>query len=407
MSIYYKKIFYNLNIKIILLSILFIIYLNPFSINLGGDGLSANYIFILFPIFIIFITSKIKIPPVIFNFYIFVYMFIFFLVVFFQITSDVYFLRRSISFLIFMSIFSYLLINIDKDMIKAFKIALVLLSVFKASTVVYLYFIYDLHLLGPKAKGIIGGQRFGFIYLMSFWLIVFYQAKSTIFRILKYIFIFILLSGLLLTFARSSVASLFLSIMFFAFFQIKIKNKISKKKLKKLIITFFTTVIIFYFLIINYPSVFSFYNLRIIDFLVEGGFYQEFVDSNPKKSLGFRVFIFNEVLNYLSENLFTGSGYLGCWILFEDQSCSAHSQYLDVIFRTGFIGFLIYIFILYKILKFLYFNHQDLFYGFFGILIYGFFHETFKLSHGGFVLAFLLGMVFTNNSNKNLLKKNF
>ena len=31
--------------------------------------------------------------------------------------------------------------------------------------------------------------------------------------------------------------------------------------------------------------------------------------------------------------------------------------------------------------------------GGFGVLIYGLFHETFKLSQGAFVLAFLLGMM--------------
>jgi hypothetical protein len=36
---------------------------------------------------------------------------------------------------------------------------------------------------------------------------------------------------------------------------------------------------------------------------------------------------------------------------------------------------------------------MGLFWGYIGVIIYGFFHETFKESHGGFILAFLIGML--------------
>lgn len=77
--------------------------------------------------------------------------------------------------------------------------------------------------------------------------------------------------------------------------------------------------------------------------------------------------------------------------MFDDLKCSAHNQYSDILFRTGLIGFCFYMYILYQIYKFLRDNHPDLLYGYIGILFYGFFHETFKLSQGGFIIAFLLG----------------
>ena len=38
------------------------------------------------------------------------------------------------------------------------------------------------------------------------------------------------------------------------------------------------------------------------------------------------------------------------------------------------------------------------------ILVYGFFHETFKMSQGAFILAFVLGMMVTANRYKTIGK---
>jgi len=112
--------------------------------------------------------------------------------------------------------------------------------------------------------------------------------------------------------------------------------------------------------------------------------------------------LLSKILNYVFSHPFTGSGFLGCWIMFENLQCSAHNQYADVLFRVGFIGFLIYIYILFKILKFLKIYHKDLFFGLTGVIIYGFFHETFKLSQGAFILTFLIGMMMTAQRKKIL-----
>ena len=35
--------------------------------------------------------------------------------------------------------------------------------------------------------------------------------------------------------------------------------------------------------------------------------------------------------------------------MFDDLKCSAHNQYGDVLFRTGFIGLFLYLYLLYKV----------------------------------------------------------
>jgi len=124
---------------------------------------------------------------------------------------------------------------------------------------------------------------------------------------------------------------------------------------------------------------------------------------NKNTSVGYRVYISDKVLDYVVKNPFTGSGFLGVWTMFENREGSAHSQYLDVFFRIGFFGFIFYMFILYKMSIFLYKKDTALYVGFIGILAYGLFHETFKLSQGGFIFAFLLAFYY---QNRHILKKN-
>lgn len=57
--------------------ILFSIFLIPFSISLGGDGLSANYLFILYPIITIILIKKIAVPKIDFLIIIYIYINIF------------------------------------------------------------------------------------------------------------------------------------------------------------------------------------------------------------------------------------------------------------------------------------------------------------------------------------------
>ena len=54
----FLDILFSLSLSQIFFFIIFIIFLTPFSINFGGDGLSANYLFVLLPIFFILLKKK-------------------------------------------------------------------------------------------------------------------------------------------------------------------------------------------------------------------------------------------------------------------------------------------------------------------------------------------------------------
>lgn len=365
----------------------FIIFLIPYSIS----GLSANYSFIFFPLILILISGKIKTPSK--NIILITLFFILVLLIstLYQYELLRYLDRRLISFLIFMSIFSYTTIDIDRDKINSFKIAIVLIVLFFAIYKLGKY-IYWKNLDVGNLKHYVGSSRYGFVYILAFWITWFYQPHSKFFKILKSPIILLILVGIFLTFSRTTILALFVSFFFYylTYFSLKKKNFIFRIIFIILIPIIF--LIIIYSLSIIFPWGVKYFSNTILIFLSVDGLidlFQRFTEMGTSE--GFRVFILGKILNFVSYNPLTGSGFLGCWIMFDDLKCSAHNQYSDVLFRTGLIGFCFYMYILYQIYKFLRDNHPDLLYGYIGILVYGFFHETFKLSQGGFIIAFLLG----------------
>ena len=73
---------------------------------------------------------------------------------------------------------------------------------------------------------------------------------------------------------------------------------------------------------------------------------------------------------------------------------SAHNQYMDILLRTCIPGFLYFAAILALVVAMLW-RQKDIgfFTGMLGVIIYGLFHETFKGSQGGFLLAVVVGML--------------
>ena len=142
------------------------------------------------------------------------------------------------------------------------------------------------------------------------------------------------------------------------------------------------------------PLTFDFYQERIVTLVFDQDLMAAGVE-NPADSVGTRLVILEEILDFVKGHPLTGSGYLGVWILPEIQQIagSAHNQYLDVLFRTGVLGLLAYVWLLLSLFAYLRHKEPALFWGLVGVAIYGLFQETFKESQGAFLLAFLWGML--------------
>ncbi len=398
------------------MTFLFCIFIFPLSFDAGGgDGISANYSFILMPVIIIFVLGRRVLPSQNIRTIILLYVIIFILSSIYQLKYIQFIDRRIASFIIFISMFSYMFIRIDEQMVKSFKVAIVISAIIFALESMLRFFLLGGADLGSSAKGAVGSQRYGFVYVLVIWILYYYSSTHKLLSAAKYISMLVVGAGLVLTFSRSGIVALFGSIAIFM-----LANLISWFKRPKppsitqlytmglIILSLAITVFVLY---ANFQLAFDFYGERLFSSsLANGEDAYDFKDKDASE--GYRIYILQKIIDFIIFNPLTGSGYLGVWILFDDLSGSAHNQYLDVLFRTGLLGFMAYIYLLICLLKSFRIREPGLFWGLLGIMIYGIVHETFKLSHGSFILAFMLGMMVQYRSYKyhdysNYLAKRF
>lgn len=391
----------NTHVKHSLCYVLFFMAcLFPFSINIGGDGLSANYIYISFPIIAALYKGRIRLPEKKVANIMLVYFVILMLALVYQFSYLEYFARRLISFVIFMSIFVYMFVEVNERMMASFKVAVIMISVAFSLRALFMYFSLGGAALGFDGKNIVGSQRFGFVYLLAIWLLLMLPTMGSLRQILKYSGLLICIAGLLLTFSRSGIVALLGSLFFYsackAMTWLRRPTKLKIKTIYRLAFVSLIFMIIGLILWQYLYVTFDFYASRLFSLTDANG--ENVYDLvNPEASEGYRIVMIQKIVEFVANNPFTGSGFLGVWILFDDASGSAHNQFADVLFRTGIFGFILYLSLLYKLLGFLVKKEPGLFWGIIGILIYGLFHETFKESQGAFILAFLLGSMATKH----------
>tara|TARA_B100000902_G_C27304373_1_gene914587 strand:+ start:930 stop:2135 length:1206 start_codon:yes stop_codon:yes gene_type:complete len=397
-----KKLSLKKKISSFFLITSFIIFLYPYSIS----GLSANYSFILFPLFLILLTGKVKKPSNNVTLTIVFFFLIFIISAIYQSNLFQHLDRRFLSFIIFMTLFSYVVIDIDKHKIEAFKIAVVLIVLYFAVQKIGKFFIYTLIEDYGNLKFYVGSSRYGYVYLLAFWITMLYKPPNKLIQILKLSVIILILGGIFITYSRTTIVALLSTFGLYYFSNIFLIKKKLFFKLAFIFLIPITFIVLVNLLEKLFPNTSLYFSRTLFTYFSLDGFYsliERF--GNVDSSEGFRINLWGKILHYVSLSPFIGSGFLGCWIMFNDMECSAHNQYADVLFRVGFIGFYLYLLILFQVFKYLKNHHRDLLYGFIGMLIYGFFHETFKFSQGAFILTFLFGMMITEHRNNNAINR--
>ena len=376
-------------LKRMALTALFALCLYPISVG----GLGVNYFFVLLPLVTALVTGRLRNPGEMLLFAIAFYVLIFFVASLYQYDLAAESTRRFASFAIFISMFSYAFITIDSDKIIAFKTAVVAISVYLSALSAYrLLELAATRIVGFEAKDLIGTQRLGFIYVIAFWLVYLDRQQKDFWGVARYPILFVLIVGLCLTFSRSSIVAILVSFLLFAVVRhggwLKTFNL---KSVGNAIVTVIGAIVIAALVFRVFPLVFQFFGARLFGFFVDpDALFNTFADSTTSE--GTRLYIASRLLDFVVRNPLTGSGYLGAWVL-RDAFGSAHGQYMDVLFRTGPIGFFLYLCILIGLMRYLWRSHEALFWGVAGVLVYGLFHETFKESQGAFIFAFLVGLM--------------
>jgi hypothetical protein len=376
----------NSFLKLMLIIGLFVFFLYPFKISFNLDikgsldNTYVNYSFLLFILYKIIIDKKINVSDNYINFAL-----IFFTCIFlYSLAEDIInsqhdiFLKRIVRYCIFMSLFLCTLCSIGNKEINYLKYGLVILAIiFSFQKMLIIIDVYDISKT-INWKHYIGTQRTGFIYVIAFWIIyldfnkLFNHKNNNKYIVIKNIILAIIIFGAFTTYSRST----FLGFLSTYIIYISLKN-IFSFKLIILLVTFFL------FFYVSLQVVFFDFNLLVALY--------ELFNLEKTSSFGYRLFVWEKIILSTYESIITGSGFFGISQIMTAGSGSAHSQYFDILYRVGVVGFILYFIIIIRMLKFYLKNDLSLFLGLFSMLVIGFFHETIKLPHGTVVAAFLLG----------------
>ena len=173
------------SIKILLL---FIVFLTPYYSRYEGSGVSVNYFFVLAPLFLAAHYKCIRKPSnetIILVLSLFM-LFMLFLVFGSEMGLSIQ-LRRLVSFIIFLSIFSLSIVKITDQILLIFKVSIVLISVYLSIDSIYGYSLLAGNDLLTSAKGLIGSQRFGFVYLFAGAIVFGLKIKGSLNKILQFL----------------------------------------------------------------------------------------------------------------------------------------------------------------------------------------------------------------------------
>ena len=332
----------------ILVFIIYFVY-GQFTFKVGGEGTSANYFFVLIPIYYIIKEMKLFLPHKDLLLVMLCFCTLFFLASAIQIEYWDIFHRKLISFLLFFTAFIFAFIRVDNHMITAFKLGTTIFTLLLALNNLLEYRSFDVQDLGYAAKNQIGNQRYGFMYVFVFWMILFFKTEKLFVQLAKIPALILCFTGIFLTFSRSSIVAFAFSIMILALYFARSRNIFSTK--------LFIQILSFSFLIVSIITYSGYYEYLLVPFEF---FSEKFTElftgeginlNNIYSSEGYRIYLLRKILEFLGTSPFFGSGYLGIWILFEDKAGSAHGQFNDILFRSGVIGLLIYGYLLIKILN--------------------------------------------------------
>jgi O-antigen ligase len=361
----------------------FYLFLYPLS---SSGGISINYSFVFLPLAVVLLRGHLKRLSLLVGAALVVFIAIFVLA---SLMEPAHFVRRVASFVVFMAIFAYVFIDMPDRMIAGFKTAVIVIAVAFSASNLLTFMGLSVELRNFNAKDIVGSQRYGFVYIVAWWLAVFNDVRPTMSRWPRYGVLAVISGGMLLTFSRATVVSFAAVLLLFGLARARRwVARPTRKGIVRTIQAAAAITVLLFLLNSLLPVTFAFFKERLDAATVSAG------ASDPTNSIGMRFVIWGQALSYVEQHPLTGSGFLGVWVLpeLEGIAGSAHNQYLDVLFRTGVVGMVMYLSMLGFIVARFRRDQRPLFWGVIGVLIYGLFHETFKESQGACLLAVFLGI---------------
>ncbi|MDP9592413.1 UNVERIFIED_ORG: O-antigen ligase [Shinella zoogloeoides] len=412
-------------------------YFTICMIPLNYGTFSVNYLFLLYPLWCLVSGRHFRMPPRSLMLMLGWYMLIFLAGAAIDITSGVFNYRSFISFVLFISVFSLMFFNVSARELRLFKYALVTCALMYSLVAVLHFYWAGGNTVGFSQKVIVGSQRYGFIYIMAFFIVMGRRSLPRLTPPVKIAVVTCLMAGMLLTFSRSTVIAFTAVVGIYTIVTLGRHRYVWMENSRDLARRYGLVLTALAALFIVMPLPFQFYNQHILARYIT--LYNYTIDSaandsndasdsaggsnyvndsagggssspsaikekdiavvkdvlNTAGSEGTRITLWSLIFRHVNENPVLGSHYLGIWTLPGAPSGSAHNQLMDVLLRTGWPGLAIYVVLLARLLVYLFNNDRGLFWGLLATVVFGTFHETFKETQGAFILAFLISLLST------------
>lgn len=381
----------------------------PISVTIGGQGISANYLFV-----VLLLIGSVRNPD---KWNAVVVLYILFCIVsyiigvflFSRFDAD-FLLRQSISFYIFILPILLLFIRIPYSIDDICLAAFVVSCIYSAYTLSFVL----IHGMLPISDTF--GAR---AYLMNhipeypqrFIIIVLFSVFYGISRIKNNIWyipaVLLLLFSVYISFTRAAWSGL--GVGFLAYSTSVLLQMVRNSKVRLNFVHFLK----WFGLIIISASIVTII-LEVSPIMIEGitlhlnrlvdaftGFIHDPQSFNPQGSEGIRMQIWHHVVNIvMSYNPVSGTGFAGIHQFLGADWGSTHSQYMDIFLRTGFVGLGFYLFFWLKALRH-YVAMPGVFAGLIALFAFGFSQETTKLSYGSLLFFLLLNKVYFDNKKNS------
>ena len=361
---------------------------------LSPQGLSINFSFLI----LLFISPFVRLDllPAYVPLIIISSLLSFFYQFFFFTDFETQLARQFLSFSAYMAFLSILLIRIRISIDEIFNILVIVSSVY-AIFVIYnvalnfQYVLSDFRSLKVGLREYVTHwpQRFPVVILAAFFFTLIKLKESPIYLLAAAI----LACCLFLTFTRAIYLSMGVSFVYLGarFFLKSLRSGTFIIKVKSII--YFLIIICFLSILnLKFPFLKVFLELATstFDALVDffgGNIISERLSSSESQ----RLYHWQKTLSIWIERPLFGTGFLGIYN-FTDLG-STHSQYLDVLLKTGLFGLSLYLLIWFKLVAY-YIDRPEVVSGLIAIFVFGFMHETTKLSYTGLLFVLLASKMF-------------
>ncbi|MGI9255439.1 MAG: hypothetical protein ACR2PY_00730 [Salinispira sp.] len=317
-------------------------------------------------------------------------------------------LRHFISFGIYFTLLCLLFIEFNEKKIRILLDAVIIIAVMYASWVL-LVILFNPHI----AMSISDLPKLKEILRPYVWLWPQYYAPVLIFALLlllpklsrkvtRYFAAIVLLTVIILTGLRTAYLALFVG--FSSYIIVNISKMAMRGLFKKRFLHFLTGVCMFALIALLFLWNTAFFDNFVHQIERTGTTFENFFIGNSPAAgsdalrFGNWTFALNQLWN--TNSLLHGSGFTGIYVWNNNAFGSLDSQFINDLFRMGFIGtcFVLYCFV--KIIRFFYRYDTRIFSCMLALLTYGFFHTTYQSPYIGFIFFALLSFADSQLSTK-------